>query len=286
MSGAPVKRYSGRLTLYLVITTCAVLAAVIIGRLEPLVAVAPFAAAILSALFTEGAPRARASYEVTQASVHEDEPVDVHIEVRPDADVGVLELVDPLPSWAQVDQRHQPHRAPACTPAMASASTTGCSSTAARASDLGALQHRWHGRPPPLVRWETDRGKPRHVLTVRAARHADPPPGYGPVRTQVYMGKLPGPPPSARDWRSPSLRPHVPGDPAAQHQLACFAAHGHSARPTTMRPERKRRRGCCCLDTYGRRGGRRGRGCSIPRPRNRGQPSPTTFLATRKPGLG
>ena len=58
VSNAPVKRYSGRLTLYFVIATCAVLAAVIIGRLEPLVAVAPFVAAILTALFSEGAPRA------------------------------------------------------------------------------------------------------------------------------------------------------------------------------------------------------------------------------------
>ena len=207
MSRAPVKRYSGRLTLYFIITTGAVLAAVIIGRLEPLVAVAPFAAAILAALFTEGAPQVRTRYEVTQGSVHEDEPVDVHIEVQPDADVGVLELIDPLPEWAQVTTGSNRIVRPLYAGSAERFHYRVQFQRRARLA-LGGLQQRWHDASA-LVRWElTD--VPRCELTVRPRTTPISHP-VRPVRTQVYMGNYPAPT-IGEGLEITELRPHVPGD--------------------------------------------------------------------------
>ena len=207
MSHAPVKRYSGRLTLYFVIVVGSVLAAVIIGRLEPLAAVAPFVAAILTGLFAEGGPRVRTRYRVTRSSVHEDEPVDVHVEVEPEADVGVLELLDPLPPWAQVTVGTNRIVRPLYAGNTERFHYRVQFHRRARVS-LGALQQRWHA-PSALVRWELAEA-PRSELTVRPLvtpiAHQ-----VRPVRTQVYMGNYPAPT-TGDGLEIAELRPHVPGD--------------------------------------------------------------------------
>ena len=206
-SSRPVKRYSLRLTFYFVIVAVAALVAAIAGRMEPLVTIAPFAAAILAALFNEEAPRVRTRHQVSQGAVHEDEAVDVHLEVHPDADVGVLELLDPLPEWAEVTSGNnrivrplyagQPERFHYQVQFRRRARVT-----------LGGLRQRWHD-PSALVRWEQVLPASSE-LTVRprATPIAHP---VRPVRTQVYMGNYPAPT-IGEGLEIAELRQHVPGD--------------------------------------------------------------------------
>ena len=149
-----VKRYSRRLTLYFVIVVVAALAAVIANRLEPLVTAAPFAAAILTALFTEGAPRVRTRHQVSRSAVHEEEAVDVHLEVQAEADVGVLELLDPLPEWAEVTAGSNRIVRPLYAGQPERFHYQVQFRRRARVA-LGGLRQRWHD-PSALVRWEQE----------------------------------------------------------------------------------------------------------------------------------
>ena len=206
-SHRPVKRYSRRLTLYFVIVALAALVAAIAGRLEPLVTVAPFAAAILAALFNEGAPRVRTRHHVEQGAVHEDEAVDVHLEVHPDADVGVLELLDPLPRWAVVSSGNNRIVRPLYAGHSEQFHYQVRFRRRARVT-LGGLRQRWHD-PSALVRWEQELPasseltvRPRSIPIAHPVR---------PVRTQVYMGNYPAPT-IGEGLEIAELRPHVPGD--------------------------------------------------------------------------
>jgi len=203
----PVKRYSRRLTLYFVIVALAALAAAIAGRIEPLVTIAPFAAAILAALFNEGTPRVRTHHHVEQGAVHEDEAVDVHLEVHPDADVGVLELLDPLPRWAEVTSGNNRIVRPLSAGHTERFHYQVRFRRRARVT-LGGLRQRWHD-PSALVRWEQELPASSE-LTVRprATPIAHP---VRPVRTQVYMGNYPAPT-IGEGLEIAELRPHAPGD--------------------------------------------------------------------------
>ena len=207
MSTVPVKRYSQRLTLYFVIIAVAALMATITNRLEPLVAIAPFVAAILTALFTEGAPRVRTRHVVSQSAVHEDEPVDVHIEAHADSDVGVLELLDPLPSWAQVGEGTNRIVRPLAAGQVEAFHYRVEFRRRARVT-LGGLQQRWHD-PSALVRWELAL-PPSSELTVRPRATPIVHP-VRPVRTQLYMGNYPAPT-IGEGLEITELRPHVSGD--------------------------------------------------------------------------
>ena len=206
-SRRPVKRYSRRLTLYFVIVALAALTAAIAGRLEPLVTVAPFAAAILAALFNEGAPRVRTRHQVDQGAVHEDEAVDVHLEIHPDADVGLLELLDPLPRWAVVTSGNNRIVRPLYAGHSERFHYQVRFRRRARIT-LGGLRQRWHD-PSALVRWEQELPASSE-LTVRprATPIAHP---VRPVRTQVYMGNYPAPT-IGEGLEIAELRPHMPGD--------------------------------------------------------------------------
>lgn len=202
-----VKRYSRRLTLYFVLVVVAALAAVIANRLEPLVTAAPFAAAILTALFTEGAPRVRTRHQVSRNAVHEDEAVDVHLEVHAEADVGVLELLDPLPEWAEVTAGSNRIVRPLYAGQPERFHYQVQFRRRARVA-LGGLRQRWHD-PSALVRWEQALPASSE-LTVRprAAPITHP---VRPARTQVYMGNYPAPT-IGDGLEIAELRPHVPGD--------------------------------------------------------------------------
>ena len=202
-----VKRYSRRLTLYFVIVAVAALAAAIANRLEPLVTIAPFAAAILTALFAEGAPRVRTRHQVSQGAVHENEIVDVHLEVHADADVGVLELLDPLPSWAEVTTGSNRIVRPLYAGHPERFHYQVQFRRRARVT-LGGLRQRWHD-PSALVRWEQVLPASSE-LTVRPRATPISHP-VRPVRTQVYMGNYPAPT-IGEGLEVTELRPHVPGD--------------------------------------------------------------------------
>ena len=203
----PAKRYSSRLTFYLVVVAVAALAAASANRLEPLVTIAPFAAAILTALFTEGAPRVRTRHWVSQRAVHEDEAVEVHLEVHPDADVGVLELLDPLPPWAQVTAGSNRIVRPLYAGQAQRFHYQARFPRRARVA-LGGLRQRWHD-PSALVRWEQVAAASSE-LTVRPRATPISHP-VRPVRTQVYMGNYPAPT-NGEGLEVAELRPHVPGD--------------------------------------------------------------------------
>ena len=204
---AAVKRYSRRLTCYFVIVVVAALAAAIANRLEPLMTAAPFAAAILTALFTEGAPRVRTRHRVSQTVVQEDEPVDVHLEAHPDADVGVLELLDPLPQWADVTSGTNRIVRPLYAGHPARFHYRVQFRRRARVA-LGGLRQRWHD-PSALVRWEQVLPACSEVaVRPRAAPITHP---VRPARTQVYMGNYPAPT-IGEGLEIAELRPHLPGD--------------------------------------------------------------------------
>ena len=124
-----------------------------------------------------------------------------------DADVGILELLDPLPRWAVVTSGNNRIVRPLYAGHSERFHYQVRFRRRARVT-LGGLRQRWHD-PSALVRWEQELPASSE-LTVRprATPIAHP---VRPVRTQVFMGNYPAPT-IGEGLEIAELRPHVPGD--------------------------------------------------------------------------